>query len=316
MIASSKGYLLPDFLLSVCVHIIAEISDTRHMDSLWSQTDSRHSKDLSDSIPVRPTSVAAQTSASEDMNEVRPCRSTTYDIRHQSVSSARTLVLSIMLRTAFGGMAGDMKMLREYAAQWYGRFFLQANNLSSNPCNFSCPTSICLSTSISTLSRPLISRGATGFSYSYSESSVAMSSYLHPQWMESTMGFLWGWQCIMAYAISDPDDRTIPAINANVVSSAFLLLRNCISANLLHNSKLSLALYSPAAPQGSLSIAGKNAYQALRLTPKDLVSEGIDFHCDGEIVKAVFDRCAYISAVISSRPLIIDIDRYSHPHHF
>ena len=291
MIASSKGYLLPDFLLSVCVHIIAEISDSKHMDSLSPHVDCRYSEDLSDGTPVHPTSMAAQTSPFEDIKRPSQYRSSRYDIRQQPVSSARTLVLSIMLRTAFGGMAGDMKMLREYAVQWYRRFFLQANNLA-------CSTSICLPTSISTSTQSLIGDSDGGI-FRNTVSSVAMSSYLHPQSIKSTMDFLWGQRCIMVHAISDPDDRTsdiasILADNIDVASSVLLLLRNCILENLFHNSKFSLALYTIAAPPGSLSIRRKDTYNALRLTPRDLVTEGIDFHCDGEIVKAIFDRCTYI----------------------
>jgi hypothetical protein len=34
MVASSKGFILPDYLLSVCIHIIAEVTEARYMDNL------------------------------------------------------------------------------------------------------------------------------------------------------------------------------------------------------------------------------------------------------------------------------------------
>ena len=298
MIASSKGYLLPDFLLSVCVHIIAEISDARHMDSLSVDMECKHPSSFIDEMQAIPTSAATQLSPSGAEVSASPFSSSKYDIRHQPSSSARTLVLSIMLRAAFGGMAGDMKMLREYTVLWYNRLFLVAENITKAEGNSSSSLPIWRPTSMANFlsSPPLSGNGKASASHVQCGSSVSMSSYLHPQWMSSAMGSDWGRHCVLAFATSSPEDgaaetTSFAASNANIAVSAFLLLQTYISQSLLDGHDSRLALYSPARHPGRLPASREGKYSALLLRPADLISEGIDFHCDGEIVRAAFDRC-------------------------
>ena len=145
MIASSKGYLLPDYLLSVCVHMIAEVSESKYLDSCTGDDECAQSnRENSDMADNKSITAAATTTATHDSINITPSSPTLpssqvsdsnrtaikktgklieYDVRQQSESSSRTLIISIMLRAAFGGMAGDVIMLKKYYSSWFNRLF-------------------------------------------------------------------------------------------------------------------------------------------------------------------------------------------------
>ena len=78
----------------------------------------------------------------------------------------------------------------------------------------------------------------------------------------------------------------------NSCLETFAYLCCYIVSCLSDRSEIRLALYSPIRHGNKLQ-ASSSAFRrhtALELQAEDLISEGIDFHCDGEIVKYVSDR--------------------------
>ena len=307
MIASSKGYLLPDFLLAVCVHIIAEISESEYMDCLSSSEEPSNEAAISslkgdasvfyDELVSHTGAASGQHQGVRSVKKLLKMRD--HDIRLQPVSAARTVVLSIMLRSAFGGMAGDVAMLKEYSMLWYGRFFL-SNSKTDASADFSwCPSpQATVSSSVRSTSSSQCAPAASLSGHDVSISAMSqlpMSSYMHPQWMSSSIDSYWGEKSALAFCPAAPDrraDATAGPAENDLNSSALLLLRRFVTVDVLRKTTANTcasmcsparALMNPSAPRGRI-------HHALMLQSEDLVAEGIDFHCDGEIVAFVLSR--------------------------
>ena len=352
MLASSKGYLLPDYLLSVCVHIIAEVSECPYRDSLSLS----HSID-STPLTAASTSTTTTTNAANAMEYNSPSRRNTApspigtapdpmdtqtallphkrtlrlkerDIREEAPSSSRTLVLSMMLRAAFGGLVGDVIMMNEYAFLWFNRFFRHDVKSLDAGVDASCIASVALSTSPPSSSSsssssvcdpsgdaraPFPSRDARAPSdllYCVAD----LPFYMHGLWLDSSLNSPWGRLCLHFSSSSTPSSSSsthqqssTSADTSNCVGhgvtppiSAFTLLRSYIVQSMeTPNMQCSLlSLFSPRKTRGSHQAQGRGSstelslllslsLNQLLLRPVDLIPEGIDFHCDGEIIHSV-----------------------------
>lgn len=357
MVASSKGYLLPDYLLATCVHIIAEVSESPYMDCLSAreggstpQTPGGRPEDSLDApsaatqstgTPINSFSLSLKSHQSK-----RRARMSSYDIRQQPASATRTLVLSIMLRTAFGGMACDVVMLKKYTSLWYNRFFYNrgdsdhlvppaflssmsddvaasffsppsdvssakvASNMTPNSSSIYIPSSSSACQEPSVL-MPVTERTLTpGISLQRD-----MTVYMHHQWTHSDLSgkSLWVRRCVESFSpvptkintadsgigcsavAALPGQDPGPPLPETLESITLSTLRGYVSDSLRLGRCAPLSLYAPdraalAAP-GAASPGVRNLLQKhLLLRTLDLVPEGIDFHCDSEIVRAVRDR--------------------------
>lgn len=350
MVASSKGYLLPDYLLAVCVHIIAEVSESPYMDCLTlkeiesiPQTPANCPEDSLDtpSLATPSTGTPAHSSLRfEGHQPKKKFKMSSYDIRQQPASATRTLVLSIMLRTAFGGMACDVVMLKKYTSLWYNRFFPDQGDANrATPPAFFSPVSTNLTVSFrsppSEKSSCIISSEVTSnpSSEHIPPSSSAcqqlsvhlpagerelgislqrdMTVYMHHRWTHSDLSgnSFWVKRCVESFsslpvkanaADSDIGCSAVatgpgPPLSEAPESLTFSTLRHFISNSLRDGGCTPLSLYAP--DRAAFSIPGavspavrKRFQQHLLLRTLDLVPEGIDFHCDSEIVRAVRDR--------------------------
>jgi hypothetical protein len=331
MLASSKGYLLPDYLLSVCVHIIAEVSECQYRDSLYLEIDS---------IPLTASTTSnapyGTETASPSRNSSSPAGSTpgkisthSYnaslshksilrlkerDIRGKAPSTCRTLVLSLMLRAAFGGLEGDVTMLNKYAFLWFNRFFRHDVKRLDAEVKPSCMTSETVasppsssSSSSASCSPHVAFGGARAPSHPSSSSSYAAVAgldvpfYMQEHWIDSSFATPWGRLCInfssspfarlYTSTSASADIAKYASDRSNSTHPAFTLLRSYIVKSMqtptLQCSLLSL--FSPhksSTSHQSRSSVGMSL-NLLLLRSVDLIPEGIDFHCDGEIVHAV-----------------------------
>lgn len=327
MLASSKGYLLPDYLLSVCVHIIAEVSECPYRDSLFIEIDSiplpasttsnapysteTISPSRSSSSPAGSTPVKISTHThNASLPHKRILRLKERDIREEAPSSCRTLVLSLMLRAAFGGLEGDVTILNKYAFLWFNRFFRHDVKTLGAEVNPPCMTSeTAASPSSSSSSSPHVALGGARAPSDPSSSSYAAVAgldvpfYMQKHWVDSSFATPWGRLCLNFSSSPSPSARLYSSTSAsadiaryasdgaNSTHPAFTLLRSYIIKNMqtptIHCSLLSL--FSPhksSSSHQSRSSVGMSL-NLLLLRSVDLIPEGIDFHCDGEIVHAV-----------------------------
>jgi hypothetical protein len=353
MVASSKGYLLPDYLLATCVHIIAEVSESPYMDCLAAresdstpQTHADCPEDRLDAPSIATPSTETPSHSPSLINEnhqsKKKFKMSSYDVRQQPASATRTLVLSIMLRTAFGGMACDVVMLKKYTSLWYNRFFPDrgdadrvtpsafltpvssdvtmfflspscdessdniASEMTSNPLS----TPIPLSTSACQQLAVLLPAAGHELSLSL-HLQRDMTVYMHHRWTDSDLSgkSLWVKRCVESFsslpikisaADSDIDCSAAAAgselpLPEVLESLTFSTLRRYISNSLRDGGCTPLSLYAPdqaalAAPGAASPALRKLLQQHLLLRTLDLIPEGIDFHCDSEIIRAVRDR--------------------------
>ena len=359
MVASSKGYLLPDYLLATCVHIIAEVSESPYMDCLTARESG------SDSAPLSPADRAGDRldpSAHATPSIGSPARSSSlgpentqhrkraklgsHDIRQQPASAARTLVLSIMLRTSFGGMACDIVMLKKYTSLWYNRFFSDQGIVDRKPTALLSPVLndviVCPRPPPSTPSGKLFTStaedmGVSNPSSTHDSSATPtlhrhtnplpaaehgscpspnlslrrdMTVYMHHRWADCARlsESPWGKRCVESFARSqgemkaarsNADSLVVAAAHRSSLSetpesATFSTLRQYIVACLREVDRSPLSLYSPhqttiPGPEAACR-AQTHLRQNLLLRTLDLVPEGIDYHCDSEIVRSVRDR--------------------------
>ena len=111
LLAESKGYVLPKCLLIVILRIAFEIAyvDVRDVNSYI----------LSDADP-EPSASSADSSGTTTVTETEE---NTVGIETMALSAGRSLVVSIILRAALGGMSGDVNMLKSAAVLWKNRLF-------------------------------------------------------------------------------------------------------------------------------------------------------------------------------------------------
>lgn len=322
MLASSKGYLLPDYLLSVCVRIIAEVSECQYRDSLYIEIDfipptapttsnapygtevdspSRSSSTPAGSTPVKISSHTHNASSPHK----RILRRKERDIREEAPSSCRTLVLSIMLRGAFGGLEGDVTMLNKYAFLWFNRFFRHDVKSMDAEVNPSCITSETVASLSSSSSSPHVALGGARASSDPSSSAAVagldVPFYMQEHWIDSSFATPWGQLCLnfssspsarlYSSTSASPDITKHASDGANSTHPAFTLLRSYIVRSMqTPTTQCSLlSLFSPhksSSSHQSRSSVGMSL-NLLLLRSVDLIPEGIDFHCDGEIVHAV-----------------------------
>lgn len=113
MIAHSKGYLAPFPLLLICLHIF--------IDGCLGKV-----KDIICDVPFEPPSSSSSSSSqSSSSSFVPPIQTSILDLQ---ISPQRTMLTSLLLRAAYGGMKGDVKMIRHIASQWATRFSTQSTN--------------------------------------------------------------------------------------------------------------------------------------------------------------------------------------------
>lgn len=328
MLASSKGYLLPDYLLSVCVHIIAEVSECPYRDSLYIEIDSiplaasttssapygadTDSPSRSSSSPAGSTPVKISTHTHNASSpHKRILRLKERDIREEAPSSCRTLVLSIMLRAAFGGLEGDVTMLNKNAFLWFNRFFrhdVKTLGAEVNPPYMASKTVNSSSSSSSSCSPHVALGGARAPSDPSSSSYAAVAGldvpfYMQKHWKDSSFATPWGRLCLNFSTSPSPSARLYSSTSAsadiakyagdgaNSTHPAFTLLRSYIVIS-MQTTSLQCSLLSLFSPRKSSSSHQSRSspgmsLNLLLLRSVDLIPEGIDFHCDGEIVHAV-----------------------------
>jgi len=112
LLAESKGYVLPNCLLIVILRVAFEIAyvDIRDVNSYM----------LSDDNPEPAASSADSSNTTAVTTEADE---NTVGIETMALGAGRSLVVSIILRAALGGMSGDVKMLKSAAVLWKSRIF-------------------------------------------------------------------------------------------------------------------------------------------------------------------------------------------------
>jgi hypothetical protein len=114
MVALSKGYHPPFPLLLICLHIYIEGTLSKYQDLICH-------------VPVDDGQVKTH---QPSLPRTHPILASITDLQP---SSERTIVTSILIRAAYGGMEGDIRMLRHSVAQWTTRFFFSSSpNVSEN----------------------------------------------------------------------------------------------------------------------------------------------------------------------------------------
>ena len=344
MIASSKGYLLPDYLLFVCVHIIAEVSESKYLDSSTGDEEStpmnRTNSEMAgnnsisaaashDSMNTTPLSPTLQSSQVPDNHRTtkKSGKLIEYDVRQQPESVSRTLVISIMLRAAFGGMASDVIMLKRFYSSWFHRLFRSYSGEfigGRDRSPYLSPSLKCTSSTLqgntaegvtpfSSASPPTSSlcppSGSNYHALSIESSPIGdavyglgMEIYMHSDYLRSLMKSesVWAQRFVLIFSSFPCQEITTPQDS----SSALEVLSASISSGLV-TGKGALSLYSSQLPNTTTVTTTTTASVSVNLAPlpkhvhrkedltlrrSDLLSEGIDFHCDGEIVRAVRDR--------------------------
>eukprot|EP01041_Mallomonas_annulata_P004797 gene4797-9566_t len=116
MMAVSKGYRPPTFLIAICIKILVEVASSEirdfiPMDDYISEHNNNNNSHTSSSTSITTTS--SITSNTQPMSS---------SIRELPFGPHRTLILSLLLRACYGGMKGDTILLINTARVWYRRF--------------------------------------------------------------------------------------------------------------------------------------------------------------------------------------------------
>jgi hypothetical protein len=127
MVAMSKGFEPPDFLLATCIQIFTEGASCNVRDHAYSSH--RHQEDMIDDDDI----IFNVTNNDKHTADKANCNSdVAYSFDHlKQLPACGTLIGCIFLRMAYGGMPGDMRMLYSHAIAWTRRF--TANRLETHP---------------------------------------------------------------------------------------------------------------------------------------------------------------------------------------
>lgn len=207
MIALSKGYHPPLPLLVICLHVYIEGALGKYQDIICG-------------IPLEETKPS--------LPHPHPHLASITDIE---LSAQRTLICSVLLRASYGGMEGDMKMLRHSVAQWATRFRL----LSS-------------STTHLLVSQPPVS--PQHHLYLHQQYFSSLTQYFHFFLPDLTQDIN---SCSLS-AIEEFIQHSLPLLSSPTLSSH---TESFLSCHLLFDST------------------------------HHLISEGIDFHCDSQMIPSL-----------------------------
>jgi hypothetical protein len=124
MIAQTKGYTPPGVLVSICLQIFVESCASELLDCINSAPSEQDYNTLSATLP---TGGGGDSVVSEsDSGTTTTTTTTTLYISEMPPCPRRTLVVSILLRASYGGMACDMHLLHAAAAAWTHRLLTPA----------------------------------------------------------------------------------------------------------------------------------------------------------------------------------------------
>ena len=301
MIALTKGYTPPDALLATCLQIFAEAADCPVKDHLAnladvmrtpavasSEDESANEKERCD----RKSNIAEQNYVSEQVIAGGSCsgsgnvkRAVKNDdcfslksLCHAPATSA--LIGSLLLRMAYGGMAGDMRMLWQYAIRWSHRLVASRAGASASEGK-----------------RP---------GYQSREEDNATALYLHRSYVQQFRESLWGERLLavsfLDYALpSEGSSLSAAPLSPGTVQSETntqppsssscqwrwlgkFVQKSCsdLQACLLVDESKSQDTLSLRNSTDEVCHTFFNTLPAF--TPEYLVAEGIDFHCDGKMI--------------------------------
>lgn len=162
MIANSKGFQLSPALIGVVLHIMYEVAGTSLRDR------------PSDAAEVLATVPAPESLA------VFPSTPRSFALIDLPPGAPRTLIVALLLRSAYGGMAWDVAMTESYALQWASRLFtpVSLNQVSTERVQ---------------------------------PSSAGMELYLAQPFIEQiAASHQWGLACVAAFPAPDPAAALVP----------------------------------------------------------------------------------------------------------
>jgi hypothetical protein len=117
MMAMSKGYQPPSFVRNLCALIMGDLSCTE-----W-----RDCQPPTSLVDISPLSVSRSSGDSSSSSSRKNHNNTSDESESACMltslpsNASQTLVASILLRRAFGGMIGDMELLEDFAVLWTHR---------------------------------------------------------------------------------------------------------------------------------------------------------------------------------------------------
>jgi hypothetical protein len=295
LIAVSKGYIPPNWLIMICIKIVVEISISTHKDF----------------FPDQPRNRSGQ-HPEEDSNlpalQMLPC------------GYQRTLVISVLLRASYGGMEWDTNLLRRSAANWYNRFFGVAGEDHAT----SVPLSVLEGLHFSDyLSHQCIDEmwnfyPTTTLLMSWSQ--MCLLSFCAPA---TLLGLTGAVSLINGKNFSRAEYQ---AFDTSTDSSRFCSLFSkyiCDDGKAAHEESELLELsefitYDRKRAPSSISRSEVASFISLmKLRPDDLVSEGIDFHCCPDMISKILTASNQASMLsitnsddsnrISSESLVKDV---------
>ena len=128
MIAMSKGYFPPDFLLAHCIQIFVEGAHCSVRDHIaWKG--SFFDTNYGDSIHTTNGEQDAMNEADNNNQSTDSQRNIEYSFaKLHGLPACSTLVGSLLLRMTYGGMPGDMSMLWKFAVVWCHRLMSCVNS--------------------------------------------------------------------------------------------------------------------------------------------------------------------------------------------
>lgn len=121
MIASSKDYDVPLSLMKRILQIVFEVASCRWKDDHVPKNATSVSMVPIEMVPAEATIHGALLPPSS-ISCLHKVSTTGAD---HSLSSVDILLWSLLMRSHYGGMAGDVRMLREYAETWHIRFHVE-----------------------------------------------------------------------------------------------------------------------------------------------------------------------------------------------
>lgn len=191
MMAVSKGYNPPDGILALVFTFIEDLTacewkDVIPDDSAMGDVDANTNNDDNDVDTV------INGTSSFDNNDESD-NSVSSHLRKLKVGSVRTILASMLLRSSFGGMTGDLYMIHALVDSWYQRFVSQ-EDLVKDP------------------------NASTADSDNIDDNNVNTPlSYLHSTYICELRGCKWGNLLLQSYlSMSQPvDEWIVPAIKAS-----------------------------------------------------------------------------------------------------
>ncbi|KAG7357530.1 hypothetical protein IV203_002218 [Nitzschia inconspicua] len=129
MMASSKGYIIPPLLTKRLFGIVYEIASCPWRDPLnspkMSSTSTKTTTTVNEDDDSKPSQSQQQTLSITSFHSSSSSQEGKPSVR---LGDSDTLLWAILMRSNYGGMPGDMKMLRRYATLWNDRFFHHHQN--------------------------------------------------------------------------------------------------------------------------------------------------------------------------------------------